>query len=311
MSERKEYTIKSHDGKTNLRVVVWKPDGEIKAIAQLSHGMVEHINRYDEFARYLNDKGYLVVGSDHLGHGWSVESEEKLGYFCEKNADWVVVDDLNSIREMIQKDYPNLPYFILGHSMGSLIVRNYITKYSEGLAGAVIIGTGIIPNGKLKAGLAFVRFLTKLHGPMYRSNVANNMVIGANDKKFLNTPEYPSWMSKNNDSVNEFNADPRCGYIFTLNGFETLLNLALNNNNPEYLARIPKTLPLFIVSGADCCLGEFGKGVKKVYEIYKNLGIEDITWKLYENDRHEILNEPDRDIVYKDILSWMNIRIPS
>ena len=97
MSERKEYTIKSHDGKTNLRVVVWKPDGEIKAIAQLSHGMVEHINRYDEFARYLNDKGYLVVGSDHLGHGWSVESEEKLGYFCEKNADWVVVDDLNSI----------------------------------------------------------------------------------------------------------------------------------------------------------------------------------------------------------------------
>ena len=305
MADREDLRIRSNDGQTPLKVVLWKPSGDIRAILQLSHGMVEHIERYGEFAAFMADHGILVVGSDHLGHGGSVTSEDKRGYFCEKDPSEVVVDDLYKIGNAVRRDYPDLPYFILGHSMGSFIVRNYITKYGAGLSGAIICGSGDIPNGTAKSGLLLIKFLELFKGGKGHSKIIDGMTIGKNDKYFKDS-EYKSWLSKNQPNVDAYHADPNCGFFFTLNGYQTLMESIVKNNDDARRARTPKELPLFIISGADCCLGEFGKGLRKIYDKYKVLGIKDIAWKLYENDRHEILNETDRDVVYNDILAWIN-----
>lgn len=308
MATRTDMKVPSNDGVTQLKVVVWKPDGNIKAIVQLSHGMVEHIERYTEFALYLADREILVVGSDHLGHGESLTSEDKLGFICDNNPAEVLMDDLHSIGEVIRKEYPNLPYFLFGHSMGSFIVRNYITKYGDELAGAIICGSGDIPNGKAKSGRALINFLKIFRGKMARSKFIDGMVIGNNDKYFKDS-EHPSWLTKETSIAQAYYADPKCGYLFTLNGYKTLMDCIIMNNDASRTARIPKDLPLFIISGKDCCLGEFGKGLRRIYDKYKAAGMKDIAWKLYENDRHEILNETDRDIVYNDILVWINKKL--
>lgn len=306
MVNHKEFSIQSADGVTPLHIEVWEPEGELKGILQLSHGMVEHIKRYDGFARFMAENGYLVVGNDHIGHGRSVVSEDKLGYFCENNPSKVVVEDLNNIRKEIQKEHPDTPYFLLGHSMGSFIVRNYITKYAKGLKGTIIMGTGLMPNGKVKPGLALVKFLTMIKGPMHRSNFVNGMVIGNNNKAFAGSPDGEAWITKDKQKADEYYSDPLCTFIFTLNGFRALFESIIKNNMPERLAKIPRDMPVLFTSGADCCLGEYGKGVTKLSNIYKEMGMKDVSLKLYETDRHEILNETDRDVVYADILSWIN-----
>ncbi|MBE6014683.1 MAG: alpha/beta hydrolase [Lachnospiraceae bacterium] len=308
MSTRRDLKVASNDGVTSLKVVVWQPEGDIRAILQLSHGMVEHIERYTEFGEFLADKGILVVGNDHLGHGESIVSKDKLGYFCDNNPSEVLVDDLHKIGEEIRKEYPGIPYFIFGHSMGSFIVRNYIAKYGEGLKGAVICGTGDLPNSKIKPGLALIKTIKCFKGKMYLSKFVDSLVIGDNDKYFKDS-EYKSWLSKDEEKVKKYYADPLCGYMFTLNGYQTLVELIIKNNDAARRARVPKDLPLLIVSGDECCLGEFGKGVKRVYEKYKAAGIKDVTCRLYQHDRHEILNETDRDVVFADIYDWINSKL--
>ncbi len=305
MAKWREFSFTSNDGITPIHVEVWEPEGEITEILQISHGMVEHIKRYNDFATYMADKGVLVVGNDHLGHGRSVVSQDKLGYFCEDNPSKVVVEDLNSIRKIIQNEYPDKPYFLMGHSMGSFIVRNYITRYAKGLAGTIIMGTGLMPNAKVKPGLALVRLLTMIKGPMHRSNFVNSMVIGSNNKIFKDSPDGDAWITKDREKAKAYYSDPLCTFVFTLNGFRALLESIIKNNMPKRLEKIPREMPVLFTSGADCCLGEFGKGVTKLYNMYKDMGMKDVSIKLYETDRHEILNETDRDVVYKDLLDWV------
>ena len=309
MARREDLQMQSNDKITMLKVVLWKPEGEIRAILQISHGMVEHIERYSEFAAFLADNGIMVVGSDHLGHGESLSARLKKGYFCEKDPSGVVVDDLYKITKGIRKMYPNIPYFIFGHSMGSFIVRNYITEYGEDLAGAIICGTGDIPNFKAKSGLLLIKILTLFKGSKYRSKFINNMALGNNNKHFTEPKFGERWLTKDEEKVREYMEDPKCGFIFTLNGYRTLMESIIKNNKTSKRLCTPEDLPLLIISGADCPLGEFGEGIKRVYKKYKKAGIKDITWKLYENDRHEILNETDRDVVYNDILGWINKKI--
>ena len=305
MAKWREFSFTSNDGITPIHVEVWEPEGEITEILQISHGMVEHIKRYNDFATYMADHGVLVVGNDHLGHGRSVVSQDKLGYFCEDNPSKVVVEDLNQIRKIIQNEYPDKPYFLMGHSMGSFIARNYITRYAKGLSGTIIMGTGKLPNSKVKPGLALVRLLTMIKGSMYRSNFVNGMVIGNNNKYFKDSPDGEAWITKDKEKANKYYSDPLCTFVFTLNGFRMLLESIIKNNMPDRLAKIPREMPVLFTSGADCCLGEFGKGVTSLCNMYKDMGMKDVSIKLYETDRHEILNETDRDVVYKDLLDWV------
>lgn len=306
------FTFLSNDGVTAVHAVKWTPDsGEYKAILQISHGMVEYIERYQPYAEFLTTKGYMVVGHDHIGHGQSLSSPENLGYFCEGNPSDILIEDMHKLRTLIQEDNPDVPYFMMGHSMGSFLLRKYLAFHGEKLRGAVIMGTGFIPEKMTSLALMLTGVVAKLRGQKHRSKFIESLAFGADYKDFDMTGEKPenSWLTKDVQIVKDYYNDPKCGYLFTVNGYTGLFEAVNYSCNPENAARLPKKLPLFIVSGAQDPVGGLGKGVKDVYDMYKETGMLDLTYKLYENDRHEILNETDRQNVYEDLLAWMNVRI--
>lgn len=304
------FTFLSTDQKTQIHCVEWKPEaGELRGILQITHGMVEYIERYEAFAEFMNDQGYLVVGHDHLGHGESVNSPGDWGFFAEENGSDILVEDMHKLRVMTQEKYTGLPYFMLGHSMGSFLLRKYLCQHGDKLRGAVIMGTGFQPDGVLKSGKGLCTMLAKIHGWHYRSNFIQKMAFAGNDNKFRGEGLKNSWLTKDVEIVKAYSASPKCTFQFTLNGFYNLFDTIWYDNRPENLAKMPKKLPLFFVSGEDDPVGGFGKGVKKVYDTYESIGMKDITWKLYPTDRHEILNELDREQVYHDIFDWIEVRL--
>lgn len=306
------FTFLSNDGKTAVHAVKWTPDsGEYTAILQISHGMVEFIERYIPFAEFLTTKGYMVVGHDHIGHGQSVATQEDWGFFCEGSPSDIVVEDMHKLRTLIQEDNPDVPYFMLGHSMGSFMLRKYLAVHNEKLRGAIIMGTGFIPENLTNLALKLTSLVEKLRGPKYRSKFIQSLAFGADYKGFDMTGENPenSWLTKDVEIVKAYYNEPRCTYMFTVNGYKGLFEAVNHSCNPENAAKIPKKLPLFIVSGAQDPVGGLGKGVKDTYDMYEAAGMLDITYQLYENDRHEILNETDKQVVFEDLLAWMNVRI--
>lgn len=306
------FTFLSNDGSTAVHAVKWTPDsGEYKAILQITHGMVEFIERYAGFAEFLTTKGYMVVGHDHIGHGQSVATQDDWGFFCEGTPSDVVVEDMHKLRTLIQEDNSDVPYFMLGHSMGSFMLRKYLAVHNEKLRGAIIMGTGFTPENMTGLALKLTGIVAKLRGSKHRSKFLQSLAFGADYKGFDMTGEKPenSWLTKDVEIVKGYYNEPRCTFMFTANGYKGLFEAVQFSCNPENAAKIPKKLPLFIVSGAQDPVGGLGKGVKEVYDMYKSIGMLDLTYKLYENDRHEILNETDKQVVYEDLLAWMNVRI--
>lgn len=304
------FTFLSADKKTQIHCVSWAPETEnYKGILQITHGMVEFIERYEAFAEYMNSQGYLVVGHDHLGHGESVNSPEDWGFFTEQRGSDLLVQDMHTLRTMTQKKYPGLPYFMLGHSMGSFLLRKYLCSYGDKLQGAIIMGTGFQPNGLLKFGKGLCGFLAKFRGWRYRSKFIQKLAFAGNDNKFHGENLKNSWLTRDTAIVKAYSANPKCTFQFTLNGFYNLFDTIWYDNQPEHIEKTPKSLSLFFVSGEDDPVGGFGKGVKRVYNAYEKIGFSDITWKLYPKDRHEILNELDRQQVYEDIYHWIEGRL--
>lgn len=306
------FTFLSNDGKTAVHAVKWMPDsGEYKAILQITHGMVEFIERYEPFAEFLTEKGYMVVGHDHIGHGQSVASQDDWGYFCEGTPSDILVEDMHKLRMLTQEENPGLPYFMLGHSMGSFLLRKYLVLHNENLRGAIIMGTGFTPEKMTNLALKLTGFVSRLRGDRYRSKLIQGLAFGADYKGFDMTGEKPedSWLTKDVEIVKQYYAEPRCSFMFTVNGYKGLFETVNFSCNPENAMKLPKKLPLFIVSGDNDPVGGLGKGVKEAYDMYKAAGILDLTYKLYENDRHEILNEIDKNVVFEDLLAWMNVRI--
>lgn len=314
MAQVTEFTFLSKDSKTTIHAVKWAPDcGEYRAVLQITHGMLEYIERYRAFAEYLTDQGYLVVGHDHLGHGRSVASEQELGYFADENSSDILVEDMHQLRMLIQDENRGIPYFMLGHSMGSYMLRKYLCIHSDNVSGAIIMGTGCVADATTKFGMKLCRMIARLRGWHYRSKFIQSLSYSRPYKKFdLYGKDYKnSWLSKNVESVRAYYADAKCTYLFTLSGYYGLMEAVYYTNQMENIKRVPKDLPLFFVSGAEDPVGDLGEGVKKVYHMYKDAGIQDLTYRLYENDRHEILNETDCMQVYADICAWLNVHVTS
>ena len=310
--KEERFEFLSKDGETQIHAVKWIPEnGEYKAILQVTHGMVEYIDRYKPFAEHITGQGFMVVGHDHLGHGASVTSEEKWGFFSKDNPSDTLVEDMHTLRVTVQDKNPGIPYFMLGHSMGSYMLRKYLCIHPQGVKGAIIMGTGCVPDVTTKMGLFLCKLIATFRGWNYRSKLLQTMSYSKPYKKYdLYGKDYAnSWLSKNVENVKAYYADPRCTFLFTVNGYRGLMEAVLYDNQKENVDKVPKDLPLFFVSGQDDPVGDLGEGVKKVYDLYKDAGLTDITYKLYENDRHEILNEPDHEVVYTDIAAWLNVRV--
>ena len=302
---RDEFYFPSKDGNTEIHTIEWKPDKEVKAVLQICHGMVEYIERYDEFAQFLCDKGYYVVGNDHLGHGKSVQAKSEYGFFNEKYGNVCVLGDIHTLRQRTAKKYPDVPYFMLGHSMGSSLLRQYIEMYGNGLAGVVLMGT---VEDHSKAALLFgkrlCRIMAAFRGWHYRSKLVDDFAIGGYNKKFKPARTQADWITSDYERLEKYATDPLCTFRFTVNAYYNMFLGMINMQRKESVYMIPKGLPVLFVSGAEDPVGGFGKGVRKIYEKYRAAGIQDVALRLYTGDRHEILNETDRQQVYEDLLGW-------
>jgi alpha-beta hydrolase superfamily lysophospholipase len=289
-----------------LHAIRWIPEGEPVAILQIIHGMQEYIDRYDEFANFLAEKGILVIGNDHLGHGGSVGERGTLGYFCKNDPATVLVRDAHRLKKMTQEDYPGVPCFILGHSFGSFVAREYITRYGTGIKGAIIQGTAYMPSGTVKSLGGLVNFLQVVMGEKYRSTMVNNMAFKGYLKKIPNPRTQQDWLSHNEASVDKYVADPACNFVFTLNGFKTMAELLKRVQDVEKMEDIPKNLPILITGGKEDPVGSYGDALKRLYTIYTNeLHIENVELKLYDGMRHELQQEIGRETVFEDQYNWL------
>lgn len=304
--KKEEFCFDSRDGRSQLHAVRYLPeDQEIRYVVQIVHGMAEYVERYEEFAAFLTEKGCVVTGEDHLGHGSLAEKQETLGYFCDRDPATVVVRDVHRLKKMTQREFPYVPYFILGHSMGSFILRNYLCKYGNGIQGAIIMGTGMQsrPLILLSRGLAGIIRLCK--GSHHVSRFLDQAAFGSYNKKITQPRTEVDWLSRDTQKVDDYRADPLCGFPFTVNGFQTLFTLIDRLHKPHNLQQIPKELPVLMVSGKEDPVGDYGKGVKKAYHSLLAAGMSHVTLKMYDFDRHELLNELDREKVMNDIWDWL------
>ncbi len=306
---KQEFFFPSKDGLTQIHAIEWIPDGEVRGVLQIAHGMVEFIDRYDRFASFMSSQGFYVVGNDHLGHGKSVTDESQLGYFARHDGNLCVLGDMQRLREDSAKKYPDVPYFILGHSMGSFLTRQFIEMYGTGLAGAIIMGTGYQPSLTLNMGIALTSLLGKFKGDHHRSAMVNNMALGSYNAKFEPGRTKNDWLTKDEAIVDAYEANPLNQFTFTVNGYNNLFRGMKYAQQRKNLEMIPKELPVLVISGADDPVGEFGKGPKIVAQSYRDNGIKDVTLKLFDGDRHEILNELDHDAVDRYLLEWITGRM--
>lgn len=310
MARKREYTFDSFDGRTKIHAVEWKPEqGEIVGILQIVHGMIEFIGRYEEFAEYLTERGFVVVGHDHLGHGESIVSKKDYGFFSKKDGNLVVLKDIHRLKRLTEKRYPHIPYYILGHSMGSFLLRQYLCLKGNDLDGAIIMGTGTKPIPLLKLGQGLSRGIGAIFGGHFRSFLIDIMAFGGYNRHFRPARTGRDWITKDEELVDRCLADERCTFRFTVNGYYNLFVSIEGASKKSNLKRMPKDLPVLFVAGGDDPVGDFGKGVEQVKRMFEAVGMLDVTKIIYETDRHEILNEIDRKKVYEDIYEWLRERL--
>ncbi|MBQ9882181.1 MAG: alpha/beta hydrolase, partial [Synergistes sp.] len=223
MITKKDFTFTSTEGKHEVHAVKWESDSiPKKGIVQLVHGMCEYIGRYNDFAEYLVNNGYVVVGHDHLGHGQTAKNREELGYFADNNGFKYLVEDVEKLRKLTHEEYPYLPYHILGHSMGSFVLRIYLTKYAAGLASATVMGTGNNPPMVIKFGRKIAARGMKKNGTHYRSEFLNKMAFGSYNKKFKNEGLAFAWLSRDRKNCEDYAVDPFTQFIFTLKAYDDM-----------------------------------------------------------------------------------------
>ncbi len=312
-----DYTTTSRNGYTPIHVKVWKPNGDPTGVIQIAHGMSEYIERYDRFARYMASKGFLVVGNDMMGNGQSVESEDDLGYFsipikglkgAMKNATTssaYVVRDLHYITKVVKKHYPGIPYVLYGHSMGSFMARRYLMEFGKELDGLILTGSGRIPYNRAMAIYGMVHSLIKTRGDRHIP-VGIGKVMYKSFNRGIKNPSSPnSWISSMEDRVKEYDEDPKCGFPYTLNGYEALAETLVFIEDKNNLERMPKDAKIYIMNGSEDPLGNFGEGVKELLEEFQSYGIDNCSMVLYEGCRHEIINDTCEEKVYQDMHDWI------
>ena len=300
---KEELYYDSRDEVSQIHAVRWIPDDKPRAIFQIIHGMQEYADRYNDFATYLAEQGYLVIANDHLGHGLS-STRENYGYFCHLDPKTVVVRDVHRLKKMTQEQYPGIPIILLGHSMGSFILRNYLCRYGTGIQGAIIMGTGAQPAVTLNLCIFLCNIIGLFHGERYHSTFMDKLGFGAYCKKIENPASPLAWLSAREDNVHAYEADDMCGQPFTLNGYKTLSNLIKGAQKQKNLDKMPKNLPLFLIAGGEDPVGHYGKDVLKLNDRFHKMNMQDVTCDILPGLRHEVLNEDSRQEVYEKVYDW-------
>lgn len=306
----KKYTekIASKDSKNSLNTVIWETEKEPVGVLQIVHGMAEYIDRYDNFAKYMTEHGFNVIGHDHLGHGYSVSDERDYGFFAEENGDKIIIEDMHSVTQYAKEKWEELPNFILGHSMGSFCLRQYLTKYSNDVFGAIIMGTGWIPSAAALLGKTIATNTCKSKGSHTVNPLLIKLTLEPYNKPFAPARTNCDWLSRDEKQVDLYVNDKLCGFDFTAGAYKDFFTVLEKIAKNRQLIGMRKSLPILITSGSVDPVGG-KKACEKLNAQYKRCGIDDVTLKLWENDRHEVLNELDKSDVYDYICTWLKSKI--
>ncbi|TYQ15178.1 UNVERIFIED_CONTAM: alpha-beta hydrolase superfamily lysophospholipase [Acetivibrio alkalicellulosi] len=302
----KIFCFKSEDG-ICIFVYCWNPEdiSNAKGVIQISHGMAETAARYERFAQVLTRSGFIVYANDHRGHGKTAGSVENLGYLADKDGFEWLVKDIHTLSLIIKKEHTGLPLFLLGHSMGSFAVQRYLMLYKNELNGAILSGTCANKGIYLSIIILIAKLEIKKNGLRSKSYNITKLTFGRFNNRFKPYRTKFDWLSRDNEEVDKYINDPYCGTIFTAEFFYDCFMILKKLGKKNSIQFMPKDLPIYIFSGDKDPVGNYGKGVTKLFKYYKKYGIKDVTMKLYPMARHETLNEINRDEVMKNVVDWI------
>ena len=295
----------SHDTKSRVASYIFIPKCDSpRGIVQISHGMCEYVLRYEDFARAMCRAGFIVCGNDHIGHGHTAPNDELLGYTASSGGAMIMVNDVRMLSGIVRTRFPGLPLILMGHSMGSFIARKYVELYGGELAGAIIVGTGG-PESPTALGKALAKLVVKFKGEMHRSKLIDSIAFGNYNKKFKAEKDEKSWLTRDKEIRERYVADKYCSFKFTARGFYDLFDLLGSVSDKEWAKKLPKDLPILMISGDADPVGNYGKGVKTVYKRMEKAGA-DVTMRLYNGARHELFNETSKKEIIAHTLEWID-----
>ncbi len=292
-------------GAGQIHVNCWEPVGSPRAVIQIIHGIAEHTDRYDAFADFLVAHGFLVVAEDHMGHGKSIGKNGTQGFF---HGGWfTAVADSYTLLQTTREEYPEIPYILFGHSMGSFMARTILEKYPQsGISGAVISGTGWMPEPVLAAGHGMCSLVCKRSDEKKPNEKLQGLVFGSYNKRVEHSRTAYDWLTRDKGAVDAYVADPLCGFTASAGLLRDMLGGMRYIQRNENLCKMNKKLPVHFISGGDDPVGGYGKGVQKAMDVFRSVGMERVSGKIYPLCRHELLNECNREEVMNDLLSWVN-----
>ena len=291
-------------GKGMIHGCRWEPEGQPRAVLQIVHGVAEHVSRYDHFASFMASQGFLVVAEDHMGHGRSLGDQDTLGYF---DGGWFkAVADCHRLMSYTRMELPDIPYILLGHSMGSFMVRTMLIKYPQmPISAAILSGTAWMHRGIINAGYAAAALVCKIEGADCHSQLLSKMMFGGNNRRVEHKRTDYDWLTRDAACVDAYVADPLCGFTVTAGLVRDMMTGLRYIQEPEHLSKMKKTLPVLFIAGGDDPVGGYGEGVTKACKAFEKAGMERCDMKLYPLCRHEVLNEINKAEVYDYILRWL------
>ncbi len=309
-TKKTEFSYPSSNGEHPIFATVWTPGdtGSIRAVLQVAHGMAEHADRYDDFARYLAAQGFVVFANDHAGHGRSLNADGDFGYFGKENGRYHIVADMYQLTQAAKQQFPDKPYFLLGHSMGSFLSRLYVTRYGSELHGAIFMGTGG-ENPMVDIAIAISKHGMRLRGEKTPGRTIDKLTFGGYNKGIKHAKSPFDWLSANAANVQSFLSDKLSGFTFTYSAFYQLFSLVKEVTTADWAKKVAVDLPVLFIAGKEDPVGNYGKGVEQSYRLLAEQGVKDLTLQLYEGMRHEVLNEKNNLQVYEFVKMWMEKRI--
>lgn len=296
--------IRSSNGKRDIACYLYVPDGEVRGIVQIAHGMCDYIENYALLAEHLTAKGIVVCGNDHLGHGNSAEDSRDLGYFGSGGYQ-VLVKDLRKVNKLLRTTYKNLPLVLIGHSMGSFLARAYAVTFPETVDGVVFLGTAGSHN-PARAAQMLAATIGKTRGNHHRSRMLYDLTFKGYNAKFPDEGPF-AWLSRDRAAGDRFEADPQRNFIFTADGYYGLFSVLAAVSRPAWAEKYPKELPTLIAAGEMDPVGNYGKGPEEVYEKLCAAGAEQVSLKLYAGARHELHNEINKEEFFADLYKWIEM----
>ena len=309
MPSFQDFYFQSSTGRTSIHALKCVPDGKPRAVVQIAHGIAEHIDRYRPFMEFLADNGFVAAGNDHLGHGKSIRVPEEQGFFAEKDGWWRVVDDMDKLHDIMSNEYPELPYVLFGHSMGSFLTLTYLIKHPDKYDGVILSGTGHQSPALVLGGNAAASVMAKLNGAMGNGTKLDSLAFGTYLNKIENPRTKFDWLSRDTEQVDKYIADPLCGFVGKIGLYRDMMQGIKFITDKKNIAQMNKEKPVYFMSGDGDPVGDYGKGVERAYKAFCDAGLHDVFMRLYPGGRHEMLNETNKEQVYQDILNWLNEKL--